>query len=95
MCLFKNRDTAYQEVMHSKVLNDCIHWNIMVWFIIVVWFNELLNDLETGVAVLNQNTCNLINGSLSQSGTTAFLTRENRKEKYFPGFNLCTQKRAG
>lgn len=73
MCLFKNVDTSYQEVMHSKVLNDYIRWNVMVWFIIVVWLNELLNDLETVAAVLSQKNCNLINGSLSLSGTTAFL----------------------
>lgn len=73
MCLFKNVDISYQEVMHSKVLNVCIHWNIVVWFIIVVWFNELLNDLETRAAALNPKTCNLIYGSLSQSGAIAFL----------------------
>lgn len=82
MCLFKNVDISYQEVMHSKVLNDCIHWNIMVWFIIVVWFNELLNDLETRAAVLNPKTCNLISGSLSQSGGIAFLPGKQERKVF-------------
>lgn len=79
MCLFKNVDTSYQEVMNSKVLNDCIHWNIRVWFILVVWVNELPKDLEAGTAAVNQKNCNLINGSLSQYGTTAFLPRKTGK----------------
>lgn len=65
----------------------------MVWFIIVVWFNELPNHLEA--AVLNQKPCNLINGCLFQPGTIAFFTWENRKQKHFIGFNLCIHQREG
>lgn len=109
MCLFKNADTSYQEVRHSKVLNDCIHWNITVWFITAVWYDELSNDLETRAVVLNKKHCNLINGNfLCLRSQHFYLWKQERKvfrrcqhlysEKsgnwnYFPFVNLQQEKR--